>query len=202
MTNNKGYKYTTATGLIVFVSTMIAEKIITPAESLKNGVQTNKHRVQLRQEVVTQYPAARGNELFAVEEMGLGKGQSFTEKRVTWLNVPATATIEEVQKRLEQMDQPTLVRTLDLAPILSQDQLNTIERGINPKSYNDYLNDWVPQADGQTPALFKGQKQYRRIDFSKSFHADVDKRAESFAAMPASAVQLASGEPAKVGAKI
>lgn len=176
---NSPKSVTTTSGLVLDFSPVTVDAILTPADALVNGVQTDRHRVQLRQEVKTTYPAVRGNELFAAEEFGAGPGQTFIEKRVTWLNVPKTATKEKIEKLLAQMDQPKLVRTLSLKPILSEDQVRTIENGRNPKSYEDYLNDVVLNADGQ-PVLFHGQKQYRKITFSKNFTEDNDNRATDF----------------------
>ncbi len=173
---NKGRTETTQTGLILNFSPVLAEKIYTPEDSAKNGVITTRHRVQIRQTISTTYPAARGNELFKVEEFGLGNGQSYNEQRVTWLNVPKTATIVDIQKRLDEMDSPKLVRTLSLSPVLSEDQVRTIENGVNPKSYEDYLKDSILDRDGKE-VLFRGQKQYRKITFSKSWAEDEDNRA-------------------------
>lgn len=184
-------------GLIFAFSAVTAEKILTPEDSAKNGVVTTRHRVQLRQHVQTTYPAARTNALFSSEDFGIG--QTFEEKRVCWLNVPATATLAEIQKKLDQMDAPKLVRALSLKPILSEDQLRTIENGVNPKSYDDYLGDFVVNG-GEDAVLYKGQKQYRKITFSKSFVEDEDNRSVDYNQMvkeSGKGVQLAQSAEGK-----
>lgn len=198
---NNGRSETTMTGLIVSYSPVTAEKILTPADAALNGVQTNKHRVQLRQHVNVKYPAVRSNALFNTEEFGLGNGQNFEEKRVCWLNVPATTTVEEIQKRLNAMDSPKLVRTLSLKPILSEDQIRTIESGVNPKSEEDYQNDFIIDREGNA-VLFRGEKQYRKITFSKSWVEDNDNRAFDFKTAHNDSVQLSASQGAKTPATI
>lgn len=199
---NSGKKVTTPSGLVLEFSPVIAEKILTPADAAENGVQTDRHRVQLRQTVKTTYPSVRGNELFEADEFGMGPGSTYTESRVTWLNVPKTATVKQIQERLNQMDSPKLVRTLSLKPILSTDQVNAMERGINQKTYEQYLGDFVVNREGQ-PALFHGQKQYRKITFSKSFAEDEDNRGIDYQEIAkVKPFQIAAAEKAAVPAKI
>lgn len=168
----------TPTGLLHEYSPVMAEKIYTPEDSAKNGVITSRYRVQLRQVVRATYPAARGNALFSREEFG-GKDQIFLENRVCFLNVPKEVTLQMIQQKLDEMDGPTLVRTLSLKPRLSEDQMRTIEQGRNPKSYEEYLNDFIPDQN-DNPVLYRGQKQYRKVDFSKSWADDIDLRAEDY----------------------
>lgn len=191
------------TGVLQEYSPVVAEKIYTPEDSAANGVATTRYRVQLRQTVKSIYPAARGNALYEGVEIGEGRaGQEFVEQRVCFLTVPPSATLTLIQERLNQMEGPKLVRVLTLAPALSEDQLRTIENGRNPKSYEDYLEDFVPGLNG-APILFKGEKQYRKIQFSRVWVEDVDNRAIDYQGMKGKAVQLArSSEAAHVPARI
>lgn len=187
---NSQQRRITDTGVIYEYSPILAEKIYTPEDSLKNGVVTSRYRVQMRQTVKSIYPAARANELFSSDEFG-GKGQEFVENRVCFLNVPKGATLEVIQRKIDQMDSPKLVRTLSLRPRLSEDQERTIVNGRNPKSYEDYLEDFIPAKDG-SPILYHGMKQYRKTHLSKAWTEDVDFRDEDLREMKGKAVQIAA----------
>lgn len=224
---NNGRQQTITGGLVVSYSPVMAETILTPADALKNGIINGKYRVQLRQEITKLYPAARGNALFATEELTGGRtGQSFGEKRVAWLAVPGpgaeiTGMPEEtpgqrnakssaleawkktmlalITQRLSEMEGPTLVKTLDLRPILSEEQHRTITSGVNPKSYSDYEQDFI--VDGNDHAVkFRGEFQYRKITFSKSPTADVDNRLATLSqkSTPMQIAQGVAAETAKV----
>lgn len=191
----------TDTGLLMEFSPVVAEVIYTPEDSARNGVQTTRYRVQLRQVLKTVYPAARGNAIFEAAEFG-GRNQEFTEQRVCFLNVPKGVTLPQIQQRLDEMDGPKLVKVLSLAPMLTEDQVRTIENGRNPKSYEDYLEDFIPDANGN-PVLYSGERQYRKIQFSKSWAEDVDNRPHDIREKAGKAVQLAqSTEAATTPARI
>jgi hypothetical protein len=189
---NQGKRVITESGLTLDYSAVTVDGILSPADALTNGVQTNKHRVQLRQEVRTVYPAARGNQLFNTSEFGPGK--DFTEKRVTWLNVPSNTTIEEIQSRLSAMDCPTLVRTLGLKPVLSQDQIIAMEKGINTKSMTQYLESFVRTGENGEAVKFADRLQYRAIHFSDTFADDNDNRLADLKELQAAEIEIASSQ--------
>lgn len=185
---NQAKTVKTETGVLLEHSPVIAERIHTPQEAATRGVQTTRYKVQLRQVVKSVYPAARGNAIFEASEFG-GRNQEFAEQRVCFLNVPEGVSLGQIQQRLDEMDGPKLVRVLSLRPMLSEDQLRTIENGRNPKSWEDYLEDFIPDRNDQ-PVLFRGEKQYRTIQFSKSWAEDVDLRADQYKELSSAAVQL------------
>lgn len=199
---NRQRKVTTRSGLIISYSPVKAEKIITAAEASEKGLINPKPQVELRQEVTTTYPKARANGLFTSSELAGEEAvpQSYTEKRVTWLRIPdgvaeleaaeTGAGIEAIEERLRGMDQPTLYRVLDCIPVLSEEQKRTIDNGTNPKSYEDYLKDNILDREGRE-VLFAGEKQYRKIFFSKSVTADEDHRAQTLSARKSKAIQIA-----------
>lgn len=195
---NQGKRVITPSGLTVDYSAVTVDGILTPEDARRNGIETNKHRVQLRQEVKTTYPAARGNALFGSNEFG--PGRDFTEKRVTWLNVPAGTTAEEVLERLNALPSPTLVRTLGLKPILSQDQIVAMEKGINTKTWEQYAENFVRTSDTGDAVLFSGHQQYRAIHFSESFADDNDNRIADLKELQRAAdgaLQMSDGIPAR-----
>lgn len=187
--SNQGRRVIGQTGLVYEYSPVTVDAILTPEDARRNGIETNKHRVQLRQEVRVTYPAARGNALFTSGEFGPGK--DFTEKRVTWLNVPSGTSIEQIQERLNSLESPTLVRTLGLKPILSQDQITAMEKGINTKTWEQYAENFVRTSDTGTPVLFAGHQQYRAIHFSDSFAEDNDNRIQDLKELQAAQSEAA-----------
>lgn len=196
--SNQGRRVIGQTGLVYEYSPVTVDAILTPEDARRNGIETNKHRVQLRQEVKVSYPAAKGNSLFSAGEFGPGK--DFSEKRVTWLNVPGGTTIEQVQERLNALDSPTLVRTLGLKPILSNDQIIAMEKGINTKTWEQYAENFVRTSDTGTPVLFAGHQQYRAIHFSDSFAEDNDNRIFDLKELQATEAENARQQAAGDGA--
>lgn len=203
---NIGKRVVISDGIIVDYSQVTVDSIITPVQALENGIETDKFRVQLRQVVKTTYPKARGNALFQSAEFG--PGQDFDEKRVTWLNVPEGTTVEQIVERLNTLENPTLVRTLGLKPILSESQLTAMQKGINTKTWEQYAENYVRNGNEGLAVKFQGRLQYRAIYFSDTFVTDNDNRitdlqelqaAEAIAAQReangSSAVQMSSGLP-------
>lgn len=174
---NQGKSLEVQGGLIIQYSPITVDAILTPEDSARYNIETKKHRVQLRQTVTTKYPQSRGNALFRAAEFG--DPQSFVEKRVTWLDVPEGTTAEEVLSRLNEMDTPTLVKILDLKPIISESKMRAIENGFNTKTLADYAQDYVRKSDTNEPVPFAGRHQYREIVFSDSFVEDTDHRRDT-----------------------
>ncbi len=181
-------------GIIIDYSPVTVDAILTPEDARRNGIETNKFRVQLRQEVKSTYPASRGNALFSPNEFG--NPRDYVEKRVTWLNVPEGTTVEDVVERLEALPNPTLVRTLGLKPVLSQEQINAMNNGINTKTMRQYIENFVRRGEDGTPVKFAGRLQYRAIHFAADFADDNDNRIADLKELQAAEAELARREGA------
>lgn len=190
--SNQSRTVTTETGLIVEYSPVKVDAILTPEDARRNGIETDKHRVQLRQTVTTRYPKARGNALFAAEDFGPTK--DFDEKRVTWVNVPAGTTIAEVEARLNELPSPTLVRTLGLKPILTQSQVEAMQKGINTKTWEQYAENFVKTSTTQEAVKFQGRLQYRAIYFSDVYAEDNDNRLTDLRELQQAELEIAQSE--------
>lgn len=135
-------------------------------------------QAQLRQEVTVTYPAARAHNslsdgLFAADQFG--EGQSFVEKRVTWLPCPIDTTVEVIEEILRQNADAVLHKTLSMEPILSEEQINAMETGLSDQTPEDYAEKNVKDADGET-LLYAEKPFYRNISFKTSFIKDNDLR--------------------------
>jgi hypothetical protein len=150
--------------------------------------------VILSQEVVntSYYPSQRvdnnlQDNLFGAEEFGF-KEQVFTakEKRVAFVIIPeAEATKEIVQARLDKLPNAKIYRILANHPILSENQGNSIERGL--KTTDDFANAQVVRVPDNEETQKKGTAgkilldrnnkiQYRRTFFSAIGKEDEDLR--------------------------
>lgn len=160
----------------------------------------NVWQAQLRQEVTSIYPAARAHNSLSdglFEAGDFGDGQSYVEKRVTWVPVKVGTTLEQVQELIRQNSDAVLHKTLSMDPILSEEQINAIETGLSEMTYDDYREKFVRDSENN-PVLYGNKNFYRSINFKKTFVADTDKRsAELDAAGP---VTMTPAAPATVQA--
>ena len=164
-----------------------------------NSFNSKVWQAQLRQEVTTTYPAARAHDslsdgLFEAGEFG--EGQSYVEKRVTWLPCPIDSTKEQVEEILRQNIDAVLHKTLSMEPILSAEQVNAMETGLSDQTPEDYAEKNVKDQEGET-VLFAGHPFYRSIKFKKAYITDVDLRSSQID--ESGAVQM-TGAPAAVEA--
>jgi hypothetical protein len=140
----------------------------------------SKFQAQVRQTVTRTYKQSGAdslsNPLFNSEEFG--DGASYDEIRVAWIPVPAEKnTKEAVVAQLAQFPAATLVRHLGLKPILSEEQLRSMENGINTKTIEDYIESQSVKAGDNGPTiLYKGLPVTRVIKFATSKVADIDNR--------------------------
>jgi len=178
------------------------KRIHTPilVESLKPHLRNaKKQQAQIRSSVESTYPEAGvGNSLndsvFGSEEFGFGDGQTFTENRVAWIDVPAKMTVEQVQERINVFPHATIYRVLSLTPILTDEQERAMASGIseytdadaviqkcNMEYYKTMQMVPTPETaslprEQRQPLLYKGYVQYRITPFNKDGQADIDHR--------------------------
>lgn len=151
-----------------------------------------KHRAQLRQELYKTYPSGKAHDsmtdpLFALEEFGFTEGNKYTEKRVTWIDVPIGTTMEEVKKRIDACPSPRLVRHLSLNPILTSEQAQAIQNGII--SLETIAANQVVRDQDENPVPYKGYLQYRVVKFSAQERPDIDTREKDYADFSAKGVE-------------
>lgn len=146
----------------------------------KQGTMT----AELRQEVtvISYYPSMRiendmqgnifDNEAFDIKD----EPRESKEIRVTWIPVPASKTIEEVKKALENLPKAHLYRVLSNAPILTDDQKSAINNGVTTlekiaegdgESGGQVVRYGSEHEKAGTLILDKlGKVQYRKVFFS------------------------------------
>ena len=180
---------------VMRVDTPIIVELLKP--HLRNG---KKQQAQIRNSVKSTYPEAGvGNSLndsiFPEEEFGFGEGDTFIEKRVAWMDVPAGLTLDQVQAKLDGFPHARIYRVLSLTPILTDEQKRAMSSGISEYTDSDAVihkcdmdyyktQQMIPTPETaniknrskREPLLYKGYPQYRITAFNKDGHADVDHR--------------------------
>lgn len=190
----------------------IIKTIALVALNMDKGVYPHKYKtkfnqVELRQEITSTYPAAKvGNDkadnLFATEDFNLGEGKSYTETRVTWMEVPLTATIEQVQQLLDANPTACIQKHIASKPILTSDQERAVMNGITDREGNKISGDEVlanivknqlvrnsdgdlvdakgdlieEQEEGVVAPEDVHRLQYRALYFKKEYTEDIDTR--------------------------
>jgi hypothetical protein len=110
---------------------------------------------QLRQVVSTKttYPSTQlsdgvSDNLFGASEFtSVSAGQTYenSETRIAWINVPSNTTVQGVQAKLDALysagKQPCIMKVVSNEPILTDNQLNAISRGL--KTMDDFANSQV-----------------------------------------------------------
>lgn len=161
---------------------------------------------QIRSVVETTYPEAGvGNSLndsvFGEDDFGFGKGQTYQEKRVAWIDVPTGTTLDALQARLNAFPHARIYRVLSLQPILSDEQKRAMQNGLSEWTDGDGVvhkcdmeyykaKQMVPTPETASiedptqrePLLYRGYPQYRITAFSKDGRKDVDMREQQYAA--------------------
>lgn len=164
------------------------------------GLNPKKHRAQIRQEVTKKYPAIRTHDslsdaLFAIEDFSVQMdANTFIEKRVTWVDIPVGATIEQVKAKLDAIPGARLVRYLSLNPIISAEQEGAITKGLNSLTLEKVAaNQVVMNAQDEKnlePVYYRDTLQYRVIKFKTTPEADVDTRDIEFKAIRAAGIAM------------
>lgn len=152
---------------------------VTALEYQKSGTLT----AQLRQIVTTKttYPSTQisdgvSDNLFGTSDFtDIGQGQTYEnkEKRVAWINVPSSTTVAEVQAKLDALysagKQPCIMKVVSNEPILTDNQINAISRGLKTMDY--YANKQVVRygdSSANAGALIlddNGNPMYKRTFF-------------------------------------
>lgn len=141
------------------------------------------HSAQIRQIVETTYPAARVNNslnegLFNTEDFNLTGGQTYQSTRVTWLDVPAGTTAEQVQTLLEAKPEARIYRIIsnNVEDVMSAEQKQAVSVGLRTlEEFQEQLR--VRYVDPTTSELIAVEPaQYRNYGFSQSSKADIDYR--------------------------
>lgn len=141
------------------------------------------HSAQIRQIVETTYPAARVNNslnegLFNTEDFNLTGGQTYQSTRVTWLDVPAGTTAEQVQTLLEAKPEARIYRIIsnNVEDVMSAEQKQAVSAGLRTlEAFQEQLR--VRYVDPTTSELIAVEPaQYRNYGFSQSAKADIDYR--------------------------
>lgn len=155
----------------------------------KEGTMT----AELRQSVVTDsfYPSAQvandhQDNVFGTEDFGFTEQKySNTEKRVSWIDVPASATQKQVAVKLASHESANLYKILSNQPILTSSQKSAIDAGLTTKdiiaeSQVVRLPEGT-QRNGEDVGLQlaldpNGKPQYRGVYFSTEGKEDIDNR--------------------------
>jgi len=155
---------------------------------------TNMHQkegtltAELRQAVETKsfYPSKQiandmQDNVFAVDDFGFGEQEfSNTENRVSWIDVPAGTTVEQVTAKLAANPDAGLYRVLSNHPILTSGQVYAINNQITTKeAIAESQVVRMPEGSPTPGALApdpNGKPQYRGIFFSIDGKDDNDKR--------------------------
>lgn len=181
MVAQPGIKRSTSKGVLTFD----AEKGLYKSNHQKDKSLT----AQIRQTITTisEYPSARisdslsGN-IFSEEEFGFDS-QIFNsvENRVAWIDVPEAWTPAQVAERLATFPNANLYKILDNKPILTNEQINAIERKL--RTYDKFAEAQAiryPEDHATMPGNLivdrNGKIQYRGVYFAPEGKADVDNR--------------------------
>lgn len=153
----------------------------------------NTMTAELRQSVVTDsfYPAAQvqndmQDNIFGTEDFGFSETKySNTENRVSWIDVPANSTLEQVSEKLASFEKANLYRFLSNHPILTSSQKSAIDSGITTKDiiaesqvvrYPEGTMQNGEDVGLQLALDPNGKPQYRAVFFSKEGKEDTDNR--------------------------
>lgn len=147
-------------------------------------------RAQIRQEVVTTYPATRptdgiSDSLYSTEEvLGNSEGQSYQSQRVCWILVPSDKTVEQVQADMAKHPEATIFQQLsfDVEDVLSPNQKDGVAAGLTTlEALAESLK--VQRPSESNPEMMEdvldrrnNRLIYRKTFFSITKREDVDMR--------------------------
>lgn len=206
-TNNGIEKVSTAGPLVVSrVFKNIYQKEGTLTAELRQAVETK-----------TSYPSKQiANELqdnvFGADDFGFEKKTySNTENRVSWIDVPANATQDQVVAKVATFQGANLYRILSNEPILSSSQMYAIGEGLTTKDAiaESQVVRFPENSEnaGQLALDPNGKPQYRGVYFSAEGAEDIDNRTadEAFfatekikAEMATTTEQIVQGQEVKI----
>lgn len=155
-------------------------------EYQKEGTQT----AELKQQIITKthYPSKviannLQDNVFSANEFNFEESVfENKETRVTWISVPEDVTIQEVQERLNKLNNPTLYKILSNRPILTETQEYAINNPELDVTLDTFANKQVvryPEGHenaGELALDTYGKVQYKAIFFSKEEKEDIDLR--------------------------
>lgn len=172
-------------------------------DEIKDSIKGDRKQAQIRQVVTTSYPSGKvGNSmsdsLFSEEEFQF-ESQDFEENRVAWIDVPKTATKEQVEALLAANPKACIYKVLSSEPILTEEQKSAIAAGLTTldiiKERQIVRYGENHEKAGETILWKDGKVQYKSNFFSKTTKEDVDTR--TVAVVPA-AIIAASANAADV----
>ncbi len=146
---------------------------VTP-HAYKSGV----NQAQIRQIITKKYPSVRvGNNLqdtlVSKEEFNLPT-QNYDETRVTWIDVPSTWTVTEVEEALGKQPNALIYKYISNQPIFTDGDLNWIDKlsSEDDELAKEFINErkaaqLVKTADGEIIPDKNGNEQYARNFFAK-----------------------------------
>lgn len=147
---------------------------------------SGRNQAQLRQEVTRNYASGQvGNNLqdafVAPAHFGFADN-AYTEKRVSWVDVPADWDVTRVEAHLKSMPNARLYKMLSSEPVVTSTQEAWMD-SVSEQEAQELVQkiadrQMVLDADGN-PVFYKGKPQYRAIFFSASAKPDVDERNEA-----------------------
>jgi hypothetical protein len=119
--------------------------------------------------------------IFNASEFGFEeKPYEAVETRVTWIDVPANATVESVKAKLSLFPKATIYRVLANKPIITNNQVNGIAQGFTSKDAIA-MRQVVRypkghEMEGKIATDSTGAVQYRSVFFSAEEKQDIDMR--------------------------
>lgn len=143
----------------------------------------------LRQTVTSTYPGVRpGNSLssslFDSADFGATE-QVFTNDRTALVKVPKGSTEEDVQAKIDALENPKLYRIMSLnhEDCMTEEQKSASAQGISDLTIEDYKERLLAKnPETEEPLLYNGEQFYRAVYFSSTPVEDVDLRPEQLAA--------------------
>jgi hypothetical protein len=102
---------------------------LTVTEVKKSSIGENRFQATLEQEVKLFYgndPSKTHHEVLLTD----ASTKSYDSKRIVWMEVNETDTIEELQKKVDAWDRPRIIMIYACAPLLSENQRSAIANGL------------------------------------------------------------------------
>lgn len=137
---------------------------------------------QVRQIVKSEYKQAAndslGSNIYTVDEVNAGQANAdgtYNETRVDWISVPAGQTAAQVEAKIATVKGAKIMRYLGLKPILSEQQLRSMESGVNDLTPEAYIaKQAIPGVE------YKGFPTCRVTRFVATNVPDVDNRERDY----------------------
>lgn len=160
-----------------------------------DSVSKSSDSFEVRQQVTTIYPSARGSNSRSsalVDNSKFGDGAEFVSERVAFIKVPKGTTLPQAQKLLSKIangghiyrvmsSDITDVATEEQLEMRSLDELKASLTAINPETGK--------------PMLHNGKPFYRATYWVNAFKEDIDLRSKVATSATVSPAQVTSEEP-------